>query len=105
MSNLLITEELVRRVDNLLTTKTGLVSRAISYEIQDEYQHLLISISIDGLAEDIQPSSFKPVAGLLNDLIPSRRGDHTWMMVLKKNGKVVDSYFGGDLNFPNSGLS
>ncbi|MDD5410679.1 MAG: hypothetical protein PHF31_04580 [Methylobacter sp.] len=104
MVNSVITEAMVSQILHLLEAETCFKKESVSYEIQDDYKHLLISISIDELPE-IEPSStFKRVGGLINPLIPGRRGDYSWMVVFTRNGKVVDSYFGGDLDCPNSGL-
>lgn len=104
MDDPVITAELVSQVLRLLETETCFERKSVFYEIQDDYKHLLISISIDELPEREPPSTFKRVGGLLNPLIPGRRGEYSWMVVFTKNGKVVDSYFGGDLDCPNSGL-
>lgn len=104
MDNSVITSEMVNQILRLLEAETCFKKESISYEIQDDYKHLLISISIDELSENEPPSTFKRVGDLLNPLIPGRRGDYSWMVVFTRSGKVVDSYFGGDLDFPNSGL-
>ena len=101
---MIITGELIDKVHTLLMAEAHFDSDMIAYEIQDDYKHLLISIVIDDLSENTSGLTFKPVAQLINDLMPSRRGHYTWMVVFKKNDKVVDSYFGGDLDHPNSGL-
>ena len=104
MNNPIITSEIVSRVLRLLETETAFKKQSISYEVQDDGNHLLISISIDDLPKSELYSTFKPVGGLVNSLIPARRGDYSWMVVFTKDGKVVDSYFGGDLNNLYSGL-
>lgn len=104
MKKSIITPEVVSRVLRLLEMETAFKKESISYEIQDDSNHLLISISIDDLPESEAPSTFKRVGCLVNPLIPGRRGDYSWMVVFTKGGKVVDSYFGGDLDSPHSGL-
>lgn len=104
MNSSIITSEIVSQVLRLLETETAFKKESISYEIQDDSNHLLISISIDGLPESEPPSTFKRVGGLVNSLIPGRRGEYSWMVAFLKDGKVVDSYFGGDLDNPRSGL-
>jgi hypothetical protein len=88
----------------IIEANTQFKKASISYEIQEDYKHLLISISIDDLSENEPPSTFKRVGTLINPLIPGRQGDYSWMVVFTRHGKVVDSYFGGDLDCPNSGL-
>jgi hypothetical protein len=104
MNNSFITEELVSQIQRLLEMETCFKKESISYEIQDDYKHLLISICVDELPETEPSSIFKRVGGLINPLIPGRKGEYSWMVVFKRNGKVIDSYFGGDLDCPESGL-
>jgi hypothetical protein len=104
MSKSIITENIVGQVLHLLEAETYFKKELISYEIQDDYKHLLISISVDELPETEPPSTFKRIGDLINSLIPGRRGDYSWMVVFTRNGQVIDSYFGGDLDCPNSGL-
>jgi hypothetical protein len=104
MSSSLITARIVNQILQLLEAKTFFKKESISFEIQDDYKHLLIAISIDELPENIPPSVFKAVGDLINPLVPGRPRDYSWMVVFKRKGKVVDSYFGGNLDSPNSGL-
>ena len=104
MDNAIITQELVAKVLSLIEESTSLKKESISFEIQDDFQQLLISISIDNF-HDIEPASvFIQVGQLLNTMMPTRRGDYSWMVVFTKSGKIVDSYFGGNLDSPDSGL-
>ena len=100
----IITSEIVDQVHRLLEKETTFNKESISYEIQDDSNHLLISIAVDGLLESALPSTFKRLGSLLDSLIPGRRGDYSWMVVFTKDRKVVESYFGGDLDNPRSGL-
>lgn len=102
MNNEIITNELVDQVLCLIEENTSFKKDSIAFEIQDDFQHLFISISIDNFSET--ESVFKKIGQLLNSIIPSRRGHYSWMLVFTKAGKVVDSYFGGNIDSPNSGL-
>lgn len=106
MNKAIITKELVDRVLCLIEENTSFRKDSIAFEIQDNFQHLLISISIDNFSETISEtgSVFKKLGQLLNSIMPSRRDHYSWMLVFTKAGKVVDSYFGGNLDSPNSGL-
>ena len=104
MNNSIITQEFVSKVLYLLEDKTYFKKDSISFEIQDDFKFLLISISIDELPENEPLSIFKNVGHLLNNFIPARSGNYTWMVNFTREAKVVDSYFGGDLDSPNSGL-
>ncbi|MFJ2988661.1 hypothetical protein ACIPF8_12400 [Collimonas sp. NPDC087041] len=104
MDSAIITQSFVNEVLRLLQNETCFKEESISFEIQDDYKFLLISISTDDFPEDESLSSFKNVGHLLHRFIPGRRGDYSWMVNFTKKGKVVNSYFGGDLDNPNSGL-
>ena len=104
MGNAIITSEVVGQVLRMLETETCFKKEVISFEIQDDYEHLLISIAIDELPQSEPVATFKRVGDFINELVPGRRGDYSWMVVFKRNGTVIDSYFGGDLDSPNSGL-
>jgi hypothetical protein len=104
MTSKIITNNLVEKVMLRLETETGFRKEDISYEIQDDFQFLLISISVDDFVGADRVSTFKRVSHLLNQLIPGRKGDYSWMVNFTSDGKIIDSYFGGDLDSPESGL-
>jgi hypothetical protein len=104
MNSAIITSEVVNKVLRFLEEEMALTKEAISYEIQDNSNHLLISISVDGLLVSESPAALKRLGDRVNSLMPGRRGDYSWMVVFTKDGKVIDSYFGGDLDNPRSGL-
>jgi hypothetical protein len=104
MKNAVITSQVVDAVKRALSSENRFKPESIKYELQDDEQNLLISISIDDLQTADLAMTLRPIGSLLNALIPGRKGDYTWMVVFTKSGKVVDSYFGGDLDCPNSGL-
>ena len=104
MNNSIITQEFVSKVLRLLEDKTCFKKDSISFEIQEDFKFLLISISIDEFPENEPLSTFKNVGHLLNNFIPGRSGNYTWMVNFTRGDKVVNSYFGGDLDSPNSGL-
>ncbi len=99
-----ITPELVSQALHLLDTETPFKKELVSYEIQDDFELLFIKISIDNFPEVEPASTFRHARLLLNELIPSRSNDYSWMIAFTRAGKVVDSYFGGNLASPNSGL-
>lgn len=75
----------------------------ISYEIQDDFNFLLISVVTDGVA-DVSPLDRKRLAKLVDEIAPKRAGEYSWMINFLLNGVIFDSYFGGDLLSPDSGL-
>lgn len=75
----------------------------ISYEIQDDFQFVLISVVTDGVS-DVSPLDRKRIAAVVDGIVPKRDGEYSWMVNFTLNGKIFDSYFGGDLLSPDSGL-
>lgn len=104
MNAAMVTQELAVKVLSLLETEFGFRKETISFEIMDDFQFLLTSIAIDEFTEIDQSLTFKRVGLFLNGMMPNRKGDYTWMVNFMRAGKVIDSYFGGDLDSPNSGL-
>lgn len=74
-----------------------------SYEIQDDFNFVLISVVTDGVG-DFSPLDRKKIASLVDGVVPKRNGEYSWMINFILNGSVFDSYFGGDLMSPDSGL-
>ena len=104
MTSAIITQDVVERALRLIEKETVFKKESITYEVQDDSNHLLIFMSIDGLPEGEPTSTLKHVGQLMNSLIPGRRGEYSWMVVFRKEGKIIESYFGGDLDNPESGL-
>ena len=104
MNDEIITPELENQVLRFFETETSFKRETIAFEIQDDGQFLLISISIDDLPETEPVSTFRRVGDILNSMVPSRIDDYSWTVVFTKAGKVVDSYFGGNSASPDSGL-
>lgn len=101
----MITPEIIRVVQVALQTKTSFKNDEIAYEIQDDYQHLLISIQVAsnvGTSQSVR--DFKLIAKMLDSIIPRCSGEYTWMVNFYNKETLLDSYFGGDSDFPDSGL-
>lgn len=75
----------------------------ISYEIQDDFQFVLLSVVTDGVS-DVSPLDRKRIAALVDGIVPKRDGEYSWMVNFTLNGKIFDSYFGGDSAAPDAGL-
>ncbi|MHA6832893.1 hypothetical protein [Ralstonia pseudosolanacearum] len=75
----------------------------ICYEIQDDFNFVLISVVTDGVS-DVSPLDRKRIAKLVDDVVPKRDGEYSWMINFILSGSIFDSYFGGDLMSPDSGL-
>ena len=104
MGKVLITQELVDIVLNSLVSDTPFPKESIYWELQDGFQSLFISIPIDAFTEPELTPAIKRVAKILNDAVPKRDDDYSWVVGFKKAGEVVDSCFGGSLTAPSSGL-
>jgi hypothetical protein len=104
MTDHLITDGLISQILSVLQGEPSLLGAHISYEVQDDFQHLLISVALDEMPEVVGAASFRRIGELVNSLMPARQGEYTWMVNFKRGGKIVDSRFGGDQDCPASGL-
>ncbi|WP_353328880.1 hypothetical protein [Chitiniphilus shinanonensis] len=99
---MLIDDEVVRRSLNGIKKEIGPKEGGVYFEIQDDFQFLLINIDVDEC--EVEKKDFKRVASVLLGIVPGRRGEYSWMVNFKKNGVIVDSYFGGNEDFPDAGV-
>lgn len=99
-----ITEDLAKKVVFAIKSENFPKKDSISFEIQDDYQHLLVSISVDGIPDGENSITFNKIGRQVDRMIPKRKGEYSWMVVFTRNGKVIDSHFGGDIDDPKSGL-
>lgn len=104
MEKAIVTQELVERILGLLTAETPFPRESFYCEIQDDFQLLFISISIDDFPETEVVSSLKRVGQILNSVMPTRNEDYSWVVGLKRAGEVVDSCYGGNLAAPSWGV-
>lgn len=105
MKHKIITDALIAEILYRIRVQLPCDENLISCEIQDDGQFLLISIAIDTLHESAkQKEKFRQIGALLNKIMPGRHGEYSWMVAFTEAGKVVESYFGGDLDCPGSGL-
>ena len=100
---MLITEELIQKCIQTLDKETRFNRNLISYEIQDDFNFLLLSIRVDDLSNGTS-TEYKSAAKLVDRLVPQRDDEYSWMINFQRDGKIVDSYFGGNSKSPNSGL-
>lgn len=69
------------------------------FEIQEDGQFLLISIPIEASTT----YSGERIASLVEEIVPRRPDDDSWMVVFTRGDAVVDSYSGGNLASTASG--
>ena len=101
MSNEIITDELTNRILQALEKNASLKQELIAFEIQDDGQCVMIYIPIDAFPDNEWPSFFERVGVILNEIVPGRHGDYSWFATFTVDGNIVDSRFGGNLDFPN----
>ena len=104
MSMNLITNKLIEKVRSTVLASISIPIDALRFEVQDDFQFLLISIDLELCAEDIQASDFRSLALKFSKFMPTRDGEYSWMLNIVRDKKVVDSYFGGDALNLDSGL-
>lgn len=79
------------------------VGDSLKFELQDDFQFLLISIELD-LNSNLKEEERRKVARRIDKLMPTREGELTWMLNFTRVGEVEDSYFGGDSKSPEIGF-
>jgi hypothetical protein len=84
----MITHRLLDKLSKSLGNETGF---PISFEIQEDGAFLLVAI--EGPADE---QVGQRIADLVDDSVPKRHKDDSWMVLFTQDGKVVDSYSGGN---------
>ncbi|WP_143074165.1 hypothetical protein [Roseateles sp. YR242] len=73
-------------------------------EYQDDGEFILILMDVpDGLPDVAIPGFLGGAQEIAKKLFPCRIGAYGWMMNIGIRGQVVNSVFGGDSLYPNSG--
>jgi hypothetical protein len=75
----------------------------MTIEFQDDFQFLLIEIPCERV-RDLSRDERRQLGLELDKLMPMREAELTWMLNFTVDGKVVDSYFGGDSTSPELGF-
>lgn len=104
MEKKIVTQALADRILELLMAQTPFPRGAFYSEVQDDFQSLFISISVDDFSEGDVEASLKRVAQILNREMPVRNDGYSWVVGLKRAGEVVDSCFGGSRAAPSWGV-
>ncbi|PHK07853.1 hypothetical protein [Nostoc linckia] len=99
----LVSDELAEKCISAIANTSAFKKSALLYEIQDDFNFVLISVATDGVS-DVSPLDRKEIARLVDAMIPKRSGDYSWMINFLSDGTIIDSYFGGDLMSPGSGM-
>jgi len=98
-----VNDEVAGNCISAIEDSSPFARRVLSYEIQDDFNFVLISVVTDGVS-DVSPLDRKRIASLVDGIVPKRSGAYSWMINFILNGSIFDSYFGGDLTSPDSGL-
>ena len=82
-----------RLLDKLLLSIGEVTDLPIVFEIQEDGAFLLVSVegAVDGEVGE-------RIAAMVDQAVPSRPSDDSWMVVVMQNDEVVDSYSGGNLS-------
>lgn len=99
----LISSALTEVVAQKIIDRLPSVRHNLRFEFQDDFQFLLVSIPYDP-ASTFTSEERKQLGQEIDRLMPSREGELTWMINFVQDGKVIDSYFGGDSLSPELGL-
>ena len=97
----LISDSLVELVLARLIEQAQWVRDCLTYELQDDFQFLLITIETGPASTEVER---KQLGYLVDNLMPARERDLSWMLNFTSEGKLVDSYFGGDKSSPEIGF-
>lgn len=89
---------------SLITKSFRCDRRDVSYEFQDDWNFILISVAVSEIRKLQESSTREKIARLIDDISPKRTGEYTWMMNFVCGTAIFDSYFGGDSIHPESGL-
>jgi hypothetical protein len=98
-----ISPELVDAVIRLIVDRLPWVKDAVTLEVQDDFQFLLITVQCD-TGPDSTEDERRQLGRRIDRLMPTRSGELTWMLNFTSNGKVAVSYFGGDAKSPELGF-
>ncbi len=90
-------------VMNLIVAALPWARDAITIEAQEDFQFLLISIESNKWPE-LPEIKRRQLGQEIAQIMPTRLGELTWMLNFTENGKVIDSYFGGDSKSPEIGF-
>lgn len=99
----LISDALAETVVKRLAELAGLDKTCIAFEFQDDFQFLLVGIPCEQ-ARELAQAERRKLGREVDQFMPRREGELTWMLNFTVNGKVVDSYFGGDITSPDLGV-
>ncbi len=103
-NNVLVSDEMANSLIDKITESTIFEKKSIHFEIQDDFKFLLLTINThDKDSPEIYAQRII-IRDILNSSIPRRDGEYSWMVNFKFHDEVVDSYFGGDTQSPDSGL-
>lgn len=97
----LISDSLVELVIARLIEQAPWLGDCLTYELQNNFQFLLVTIEMGPASTEVER---KQLGYLVDSLMPAREHDLSWMLNFTLEGKVVDSYFGGDKSSPDIGF-
>lgn len=99
----MINQNLIEIVVSLVSAEMQLKENQITTEIQDDFNFLLVIVELSENME-IGSDGLKNIAKKIDQIIPKRNGEYSWMLSIRKGKIIVESYFGGDLTCPEAGI-
>lgn len=101
-----ITESVAQTFLKKLSEQESFGAWYLTYELQDDWNFILVSVDISGDEKSTREeivSFLEEAQETAESALPWRSGEYSWMINVKRDGKVVESVFGGDLQSPRSG--
>ncbi|MQA38399.1 hypothetical protein [Rugamonas aquatica] len=99
----MISQSLVDLVVGTLIEQLPWAEGKLGFELQDDFQFLLITVPCD-IGPELSQEERRQLGHQVDRMMPTRDGELTWMLNFTTRGKVVDSYFGGDSRSPAIGF-
>ena len=82
--------------------KLGISNDIIKFESLDEGQAISVYVLTKG--EGVSDFLRNAIVDAVSKIVPLRKWDNSWYVLFKQGENIVDSYFGGDIDNPYSGV-
>jgi hypothetical protein len=100
-----ITPEMIEAALRLVLENTTLEKHQLFWELQDDGASLMILLDLDKQKQGQLPPDLQSLGRKIDELIPKRLNDQSWMISTTKKGEVVDTCFGGNRGSPDLGFA
>lgn len=100
----MFSDEIARKFTVELSNALGLDPGLVEFEIQDDWQFLLVMIQVPAFMEQhALMRLLKRAQDTASENLPSRERDYSWMINAMRDRAVVESVFGGNRSSKRSG--